>query len=70
MLKVNKIQIRKGPNKIDLMDIPQSFCEDIKLFTKELTFPLLTNYISYYFSLQKPFVVLFSFSLFLLINWL
>nr|WEG23110.1 NADH dehydrogenase subunit 1 [Compsilura concinnata] len=44
------IQIRKGPNKVGIMGIPQPFCEAIKLFTKEQTYPLLSNYIFYYFS--------------------
>nr|YP_010240548.1 NADH dehydrogenase subunit 1 [Nothybus sumatranus]QTF87889.1 NADH dehydrogenase subunit 1 [Nothybus sumatranus] len=50
------IQLRKGPNKVGIMGIPQPFCDAIKLFTKEQTYPLMSNYISYYFS---PIISLF-----------
>nr|QHD46560.1 NADH dehydrogenase subunit 1 [Geron pallipilosus] len=50
------IQIRKGPNKVGILGVPQPFCDAIKLFTKEQTYPLFSNYISYYFS---PVISLF-----------
>lgn len=57
------IQIRKGPNKVGFIGIPQPFSDAIKLFTKEQTYPFISNYLIYYLS---PI-----FSLFLsLLGWL
>ena len=44
------IHIRKGPNRVGYVGLFQPFRDAIKLFTREQYFPLVSNYLIYYFS--------------------
>nr|QNN93060.1 NADH dehydrogenase subunit 1 [Platynereis sp. 2 PA-2020] len=51
------IQLRKGPNKVSIMGVPQPIADAVKLFTKELNIPTNAN--------MTPFIVTPMLALFL-----
>jgi NADH-ubiquinone oxidoreductase chain 1 len=78
------VRIRKGPNRVGFVGIFQPFSDAIKLFSRDKYFPLISNYLIYYFSPVCGFFysfiglvvgslferVFFSFELCLLYFWL
>nr|UZF66151.1 NADH dehydrogenase subunit 1 [Neodiprion qinghaiicus] len=44
------IQLRKGPNKLSILGIFQPFSDAIKLFSKEYSIPLMSNFFPYFLS--------------------
>jgi NADH-ubiquinone oxidoreductase chain 1 len=44
------VHVRRCPNKVGFVGLFQPFSDATKLFTREQYFPLVSNYLCYYFS--------------------
>jgi NADH-ubiquinone oxidoreductase chain 1 len=62
------VHIRNGPNKVRFVGILQPFRDAIKLFSKEQYFPLVSNYLIYYFFLIFGFFLFIYIYIYMKIN--
>jgi NADH-ubiquinone oxidoreductase chain 1 len=56
------IHVRRGLNRVGFIGILQPFSDAVKLFSREQYFPLVSNYLSYYFSPVLGFFSLYLFT--------
>jgi NADH-ubiquinone oxidoreductase chain 1 len=61
------VHVRKGPNKVGFIGLFQPFSDAIRLFTREQYFPLVSNYLSYYYS--PVFSLFLSLLVWVLVPW-
>jgi NADH-ubiquinone oxidoreductase chain 1 len=62
------IHIRRGPNRVGFVGILHPFKDAVRLFSREQYFPLVSNYLVYYFS--PVFALFLSLLIWLLIPYL